>query len=85
VGEILIFPLQISAARTLLNMSQQELARRASVGLGTIKRIEAARQDLTGTAQTLARIERALESAGIVFIDQDEKNGPGVRLRDPIS
>jgi hypothetical protein len=27
---------------------------------------------------------RALEAAGIVFIDQDAKNGPGVRLRDPL-
>ena len=32
----------------------------------------------------MARIQRALEAAGIVFIDQDGKNGPGVKLRDPL-
>ena len=79
-----IFPLQISAARVLLGMSQQELASAASVGLGTVKRIEAAREELAGTAQTIGRIQRALEAAGIVFIEQDGRNGPGVRLRKPI-
>ena len=28
---------------------------------------------------------RGLESAGIVFIDQDGQLGPGVRLRQPLS
>ena len=50
----------------------------------TIKRIEAAGSELIGTAQTMARIQRALEFKGIVFIDQDEKKGPGVRLKKPL-
>ena len=79
-----IFPVQISAARVLLGMSQKELASAASVALGTVKRIEAAREELTGNAQTMGRIQRALEGAGIVFIEQDGLNGPGVRLRKPI-
>ena len=79
-----IFPLQISAARVLLGMSQQELASAASIGLGTVKRIEAARDELAGTAQTIGRIQRALEAKGIIFIEQDGGNGPGVRLRKPI-
>lgn len=45
---------------------------------------EAARKDLAGTAQTMGRIQRALEGAGVVFIEQDVRNGPGVRLRKPI-
>jgi transcriptional regulator with XRE-family HTH domain len=81
----MIFPIQVRAARILLGLSQQDLADRASVSLGTIKRIEAARFELAGTAQTMARIQQALESAGIVFIDQDAQAGPGVRLRRPIS
>ena len=80
----MIFPLQISAARVLIGMSQQELASAASIGLGTVKRIEAAREELAGTAQTIGRIQHALEAAGIVFIEQDGRNGPGVRLRKPI-
>jgi transcriptional regulator with XRE-family HTH domain len=80
----MIFPVQIRAARVLLGLGQQDLATLAGVGLGTIKRIEAAGQELSGTAQTLARIQRALESKGVVFIDQDDKQGPGVRLKKPL-
>ena len=80
----MIFPLQISAARVLLGMSQVELAKRASVGIGTIKRIEAERDQLAGTMRTIAKIQRALEGAGIVFIEQIGAQGPGVRLRDPL-
>ena len=81
----MIFPVQIQGARILLGISQKDLARRASVGLGTVKRIEAAREKLAGTAQTLGRIQRALEAAGIIFIDQDGHHGPGIRLRKPLS
>jgi transcriptional regulator with XRE-family HTH domain len=80
----MIFPIQIRAARVIVGMSQDELAKRAAVSLGTIKRIEAARQEIAGTAQTVARIQQALERAGIMFIDQDGKRGPGVRLQRPI-
>ena len=80
----MIFPIQISASRVLLGLGQQDLAKMASVGVGTVKRIEAARIELAGTAQTIARIQRALEAAGIVFIEQDGTHGPGVRLRKPL-
>lgn len=80
-----ILPVQIRAARVLLGLSQADLATRASIGIGTVKRIEAARHELTGTAQTLSRIQNALEAAGIIFINQDEGGGPGVRLRNRLS
>ena len=80
----MIRSVQIRAARALLAMSQQDLATRAAVGLNTVKRIEAALDHPTGTIQTLLRITRALEQAGILFIDQDEERGPGVRLRTPL-
>ena len=80
----MIRSVQIRAARALLAMSQQDLATRAVVGLNTVKRIEAALDEPTGTIQTLLRIKRALEQAGILFIDQDEERGPGVRLRTPL-
>ena len=79
-----ILPVQIRAARVLLGLSQADLATRASIGLGTVKRIEAARVELTGTVQTLSRIKKALEAEGIAFIEQDEQQGPGVRLRRPL-
>ena len=80
----MIFPVQISAARVLLGLSQLELAHLASVSIGTIKRIEAERDQLAGTMRTIAKIQRALEGAGIVFIEQNGAQGPGVRLREPL-
>ena len=80
----MIFPVQISAARVLLGLSQLELANLAAVSIGTIKRIEAERDQLAGTMRTIAKIQRALEGAGIVFIEQNGAQGPGVRLRDPL-
>jgi transcriptional regulator with XRE-family HTH domain len=76
--------MQVRAARVLLGISQQDLAELSAVGLATIKRVEAAGSELTGTAQTMARIQRALESKGVEFIDQDDKQGPGVRLKKPL-
>jgi transcriptional regulator with XRE-family HTH domain len=81
----MIFPIQIRAARALLGLSQEDLARQASIGIVTVKRLEAAGERIRGTAQTMARIQRALESAGIIFIDQDGERGPGVRLRQPLA
>lgn len=75
---------QIRAARALVSLGQQELASSAGCGIATIRRIEAAIDEVTGTAQTIARIQRALEAAGIVFIEQDGTHGPGVRLRKPL-
>ena len=74
---------QIRAARALTGLGQQELADRACVGVATIRRIEAAADEITGSARSMARIEHALAAAGVIFIDQDETAGPGVRLRRP--
>ena len=65
----------------LLDISQAELAEMASIGIATIKRIEAARGRITGTADTLWKIERALEEAGVIFLPDDENGGVGVRIK----
>lgn len=77
----MIFSAQIRAARALLDISQTELAEQASVGIATVRRIEAGRDGVRGTADTLWKIEKALEAAGIAFIPADATGGPGVRLR----
>lgn len=74
---------QIRAARALLGLGQEDLASLAKCGIATIRRIEGSTEGLTGNAQTIARIEKALETAGIIFINQEGKLGPGVRLRKP--
>jgi transcriptional regulator with XRE-family HTH domain len=79
-----IYPFQMRAARGLLGLSQDELAQRANLSVVTVKRLEAAGTEIRGSAQSAARIQRALEAQGVVFIDQDETHGPGVRLRKPL-
>ncbi len=71
---------QIAAARALLAMSQPDLAERANVSVPTIKRMEGSVGVAPGMINNLAAIRRALEAAGVIFIEQNG-DGPGVRLR----
>jgi len=71
---------QVKAARALLDWSQEELALGAGVSLPTIKRLEATDGPLGGRSETGEKIQRALQGAGIEFIDENG-GGPGVRLR----
>ena len=64
-----------------MDMSQTELADRAGVGIATVRRIESSENDGKGTVQVLMKIKKALEDAGVKFIDCDFGNGPGVRLK----
>jgi transcriptional regulator with XRE-family HTH domain len=73
---------QIRAARALLNISQADLAKIASVHVATIRRLEAA-TGVRGAAETLWKMQQALEHAGIEFIPEEAGRGPGVRLRQP--
>ena len=71
---------QIRAARALIRWTAEDLSVASEVSIATIRRAElkANRTSLT-SANDLA-IRRALESAGVEFIDEDG-GGPGVRLR----
>lgn len=74
----MITPQQCRAARGLLGWSQQDLSREAGVGVVTVHQLE------TGVSQprrsTLDVIQRALETGGVIFIEENG-GGPGVRLR----
>ena len=72
---------QIRAARALLRWSAADLARESALGLNTIRRAEAAEEGTSLTAANELAISRALEAAGVVFIDENG-GGPGVRLRE---
>lgn len=65
----------------LLDISQAQLADLAEVGIATVKRIEAARGEITGTASTHWKIQSALEAAGVIFLPADQDGGMGVRLK----
>ena len=70
---------QIKAARALLDWSQEQLAIAAEVSIPTIKRLESNEGPLGGRNETGEKIQRALQAAGIEFIDENG-GGPGVRL-----
>ncbi len=71
----------IRAARALLRWEQRHLAEASSVSLPTVKRLEARPGSLLAHASTVAALTRALEGAGVEFIDENG-GGPGVRLRN---
>jgi transcriptional regulator with XRE-family HTH domain len=71
---------QIRAARGLLDISQAELAKSASLHVASVRRLEAA-TEMRGAVETLWKIQKALEAAGIEFIPAEEGRGPGVRLK----
>jgi ribosome-binding protein aMBF1 (putative translation factor) len=71
---------QIRAARGLLRWSAEDLAREATLGLATIRRAEGAENETSMTLANDLAVRRALESAGVEFIDENG-GGPGVRLK----
>jgi ribosome-binding protein aMBF1 (putative translation factor) len=71
---------QIRAARGLLRWSAEDLAREAALGVATIKRAEGAENETSMTVANDLAVRRALEGAGVEFIDENG-GGPGVRLR----
>jgi hypothetical protein len=50
------------------------------VGTATIHRIEKSEDASTGYVSTVMRIKAAFEVAGVVFIEDDEFGGIGLRL-----
>jgi ribosome-binding protein aMBF1 (putative translation factor) len=73
---------QIRAARALLRWSAADLARESALGANTIRRAEVAEGKTPLTAANELAVRRALEAAGVEFIDENG-GGPGVRLRKP--
>jgi transcriptional regulator with XRE-family HTH domain len=69
---------QCRAARGLVDWTQQELADAARIGVATVRQFEG--QATKPRHATLEVLRRALELAGIEFIDENG-GGPGVRLR----
>jgi transcriptional regulator with XRE-family HTH domain len=74
---------QIRAARALLDWSQRQLAEKSKLSVPTIKRMEGAMGPERSTEANVEAVRRALEEAGIVFLDtkQNKDGGAGVRLK----
>ncbi len=66
---------QIRAARALLRWPARELAQRSGVHITTAQRMERCDGPVGGRVQTLAKVQRALEDAGVEFTAQDGSQG----------
>jgi len=72
---------QIAAARSLIGITQRELADASSISIPTLKRMEASEGEASGMKNNVAAVVQALLDQGIVFIPENG-GGYGVRLRD---
>ena len=75
----MLTPAQLRAARALLGWSRQALADKSGTAAQTVQGFEALGSD--PKLSTLNKWYRALEGAGVEFIDEDAERGPGVRLQ----
>lgn len=76
---------QIKAARALADFNQEQLADRAGVSVNTIRNMESrGGADLVSNFETVTKVQRALEAAGVQFIPENG-GGAGVRLSKPAS
>ena len=66
-------------ARAALGLGVRDLAKLADCAPSTVFRFETGKGAML--TDTLARIQKALEKEGVIFLEPDEKYGPGVRLR----
>jgi transcriptional regulator with XRE-family HTH domain len=73
---------QIRAARALIRWSAEDLARKTALSVATIRRAELSEDQTSMTAANDLAVRRALEAAGVEFIDGNG-GGSGVRLRAP--
>jgi transcriptional regulator with XRE-family HTH domain len=70
---------QLKAARALLDLDQTAVASLANVNVNTIRNLEGSKgEPIKGHNQTVITVQKALEAAGIEFLNHGE---PGVRLK----
>jgi transcriptional regulator with XRE-family HTH domain len=69
---------QLKAARALIGWEQTDLAKKSGVAISTVRRMESFPGEVGARTGTLSLVQRALERAGIEFLDD---GSPGVRVR----
>jgi transcriptional regulator with XRE-family HTH domain len=75
----MLTPAQLRAARALVGWSRETLAEQSGTAAQTVQGFEALGSD--PKLSTLNKWYRALEGAGVEFIDESVEHGPGVRLQ----
>ena len=71
---------QLRAARAMAGFDRQQLAEASGITTFTIRRLEVMEGRLKATTKTVDALQRALEAAGVEFLDGEK---PGVRMRAP--
>jgi predicted transcriptional regulator len=69
---------QLRAARAMLRMEQEGLAQTAGISANTIRRMEGFDGPIGARTDSMRRLQRALEAAGVEF-----RPDGSVRLREP--
>jgi len=77
----MISGIQIRAGRALLGWDQARLAKIAGVSIITVKRLEAAGEEIHAQFATVVKVKSAFEKAGVLFLGEESGLGYGVRLR----
>jgi len=75
---------QLRAARALAGLDQRALAEAADLSVPTIQRMEASEGVIRGNVDSLMKLIKALEAAGVLLINEDAHStsgGRGVRLK----
>jgi transcriptional regulator with XRE-family HTH domain len=75
---------QLRAARALLGIDQRKLAELCGLSLPTIQRMEGSEGVIRGNVDSLMKLVRALDAAGIALIGErsaSAEGGRGVRLK----
>lgn len=66
----------------MIGWSQDKLAKESGVSSPTVKRMENSNGIVRGHTDSVLKIQRCLENAGVEFISEDDK-GVGVRFLNP--
>ena len=72
---------QIKAARALVGLTQDDIAKATGLSVQTIKRMESVGTERS-SAGNVDAVRKALEAAGVLFIPENG-GGAGVRLAKP--
>ncbi len=71
---------QIRAGRSLLRWTAEDLSRASALSVATIRRAELKESETSLTMANDLAVRRALEGAGVEFIEENG-GGPGLRLK----
>jgi transcriptional regulator with XRE-family HTH domain len=85
IDHIAVTGRQLAAARTLVGLTQAEVAAAANISVPTLKRMERLERGggpVAGLRNNVLAVVSALEAAGVQFLDTgDVVSGAGVALR----